>query len=274
MMAPAQKHQILEAGRAAVDPVLDVVRVAAAGRAAREAATPVARLQRPPDRGRNGAGLAPDIEDGAVGVVTHRHQRGVAGHRRDVSAETSTAPWSTSTAPARPPATGRRNSRRTAPRRAGPPGNGRPRIRDRDPRTAPASATSPSASARRCAGVTSSASRSASGKPCASRNSRSAAASSARWTTAPSSGVSRPRITTIPSSSTQVESCRWRCRDSASAAAAAIVTRRQAPTSRSTCAAVPACATLQQHRLVLGRSHAGQRSHLGVGDRRHAAWWR
>ena len=77
----------------------------------------------------------------------------------------------------------------------------------RRPRSSPPasalSATSPSASARRCPVLVSAPS---SGDT--SARSRSAAASSACRTTAPTSGVSRPRMTTIPSSSTQVCSSR------------------------------------------------------------------
>ena len=158
--------------------------------------------------------------------------------RRDVSAETSTAPWSTSSVPDRPSPC--RHSR-SEPPRAAPPGNGRRRTRGRDPRPAP---PRPAVRARRPGAVPASPRPPAAPlrqTPAPSRNSRSAAASSARWTTAPTSGVRRPRITTIPSSSTQVESCRCRCRDS-SCAAATSSTRRQARTRRSTWAAVPACA--------------------------------
>jgi hypothetical protein len=48
-MASAQEHQIVEARRAAIDPVVYVMRVAAAGRAARESATAVAGLERTPN---------------------------------------------------------------------------------------------------------------------------------------------------------------------------------------------------------------------------------
>ena len=263
VMASAQEDEVVEAGRAAVDPVLDVMRVAAAGRAAGESATPVARLKRPPDRGRHRAGLAPDVEDGAVGAMTHRHHRGVAGKasrrfRGNVHRSRGPPPRSPTDLPLPP--------HRSGPPRAARPGSGR----RRDPRSrsdvSAASASSPRASARRWAGVTSSASRSAFGSSCASRNSRSAAASSARWTTAPTSGVRRPRITTIPSSSTQVERCRCRCRDSSCAAAATSSTRRQARTRRSTLGRRAGLREVQQRRFVVGRGHAGQRPHLGVRD--------
>ena len=84
-----------------------------------------------------------------------------------------------------------------------------------------AALTIPNASACRWPklGATPTTSSTGSGSPgsreAAARRSSSSAASSARRTTAPTSGVSRPRITTIPSSSTQVCSTRlaWRrCR--------------------------------------------------------------
>jgi hypothetical protein len=49
VMTPAQQNEVLEAGDTAVDPVLHVMGIAAARRAAREPATPVASLERPPD---------------------------------------------------------------------------------------------------------------------------------------------------------------------------------------------------------------------------------
>ena len=79
-MAPAQQDQVVEAGRAAVHPVLHVMGIAAAGRAARKSATLVTCLERAADRGRHGPSLAPDVEDCAGGAVVHRHDRGVAGN--------------------------------------------------------------------------------------------------------------------------------------------------------------------------------------------------
>ena len=71
------------------------------------------------------------------------------------------------------------------------------------------------------------------------------AASSARRNADPASGVSRPRTTTIPSSSTQVRSVRSACRSRSSSCSAARSVRRRshARTTRSTWAAVPASAT-------------------------------
>jgi len=55
--------QVVELGRAAVGPVLDVVRVQESPRPAPgEAAAAVARVERAPKRGRDGSRLAPDRE--------------------------------------------------------------------------------------------------------------------------------------------------------------------------------------------------------------------
>jgi hypothetical protein len=77
------------------------------------------------------------------------------------------------------------------------------------------SANRPKASARRCSAEVCSAAGCSAGRSGASRNNRSAAASSARCTTAPTSGVNRPRMTSMPSSSTHVWRCRCWCRRSA-----------------------------------------------------------
>ena len=69
------------------------------------------------------------------------------------------------------------------------------------------------------------------------------AASSARRSTAPTSGVKRPRTTTIPSSSTHVRSPRLAFRRRSSACSTFRSMRRHARAIRSTCAAVPASAT-------------------------------
>ena len=61
VMPSAQQHEVAEGGCAAVDPVLHVMRVAAAGRAAWEPATPIASLQRLANRRRHGACPAPHI---------------------------------------------------------------------------------------------------------------------------------------------------------------------------------------------------------------------
>ena len=80
----------------------------------------------------------------------------------------------------------------------------------------------------------------------------SSAAASARRSTAPTSGVSLPRTTTIPSSSTQVWTARDSCRRRSSTCSAARSTRRQVRTTCSTCAAVPARATSSSACSVAG----------------------
>ena len=77
-MAPAHEHQVVERRGAAIGPVLDVVRVASARAASREAAACIARVERPPEGGGNSARLPANVERGAVGSLTHHHDRGVA----------------------------------------------------------------------------------------------------------------------------------------------------------------------------------------------------
>ena len=76
----AQQHQVVQGGRAAVGPVPDVVGVAPAGgsAAAGERAAAVAHDQRPPQRGRDDAGAAADVEQGTGGVDDRDLQPGVA----------------------------------------------------------------------------------------------------------------------------------------------------------------------------------------------------
>ncbi len=78
------------------------------------------------------------------------------------------------------------------------------------------------------------------------------AASSARRTTAPTSGDRRPRTTTIPFSSTHVRSDRVSCRRRSSVCSARRSTRRQARTIFSTWAAVPDSATFSRSSSVSG----------------------
>ena len=85
----------------------------------------------------------------------------------------------------------------------------------------------------------------------------SSAASSARSTTAPTSGSNRPRSTTIPSSSTRrlnPRRARHICAPSSPAAAASRSTPRQPRTSRSTCSAVAPHATASSRASVNGRA--------------------
>ena len=68
----------------------------------------------------------------------------------------------------------------------------------------------------------------------------------ARRTTAPTSGASRPRITTMPSSSTQVCSTRLACRRRSSAASAVRSTRLQARATRTFSRAAPGASPMRQ----------------------------
>ncbi len=80
MVPAAEQHEVVEPGRPAVGPVPDMVNVAAPRVAAGEPALTVPRLQRPPQRRRDGPGLPPHIEDRAVRVVLHHDRPGIARH--------------------------------------------------------------------------------------------------------------------------------------------------------------------------------------------------
>ena len=75
----AEQDQVVQAGAAAVDPVVDVVGVdIAAVRAHREPAAAIARPERPANRRRNRTRLAADVQHRAAFARRHRHQRPVA----------------------------------------------------------------------------------------------------------------------------------------------------------------------------------------------------
>jgi hypothetical protein len=78
VVAATEQGEVVERGRAAVGPVAQMMALAEAKPAAREAAAPVAVEQSPPQRGGNGAGPAADLEHLLVGVVPHHHPAGVA----------------------------------------------------------------------------------------------------------------------------------------------------------------------------------------------------
>jgi hypothetical protein len=63
----------------AVDPMLDVMGVAAAGRAAQKLAAPIASRQRAVDGRGDRPPLSADVEDGAVVAMRHGHHGGIAG---------------------------------------------------------------------------------------------------------------------------------------------------------------------------------------------------
>src|SRR6202030_1421918 len=76
----AQADQVVQAGPAAVDPVLDVVQVDPAGLTAREpAAAVVAFAGGPAQRGAGSPAAPPEVQDRPVVVVDHPAQRGGAG---------------------------------------------------------------------------------------------------------------------------------------------------------------------------------------------------
>ena len=79
MMPAAQQGEVRERGRASLGPMTDVVALADAHCAAREAAAPVTVEQRPPDRRGNGPGTSCDFDDAPVPRVPHHHAAGVAG---------------------------------------------------------------------------------------------------------------------------------------------------------------------------------------------------
>ena len=75
MMASAQQHEVLEAGATAINPVDNMMGVAAPSGAARKPATCVACEQRATNRRGNRARLPSHIEHRAVRVVMHHDHR-------------------------------------------------------------------------------------------------------------------------------------------------------------------------------------------------------
>jgi hypothetical protein len=70
-MAAAEQGEVGECGGAAVGPVADMVALAEAHVAAREAAAAVAMVERSAERWWNGAGAGADFHDAALGIVAH-----------------------------------------------------------------------------------------------------------------------------------------------------------------------------------------------------------
>ena len=77
VMAPAEEREVVEPGRAAIRPVVDVVALRMAQSTARKAASAVPRLEHPPERGRDGPRASSDVQDVAVLGVTHDDPRRV-----------------------------------------------------------------------------------------------------------------------------------------------------------------------------------------------------
>ena len=119
VMAPAKKYQVVERRGAAIGPMSNVMRVAAACRASRKTAAGVPGGECPPDRGRNRPGLAADIQYGAVGPRSHDDDRGVAGEtagRFRGNVDGAVAEFQVQSGRSRPP-----HRRRAAPPDSGPP---------------------------------------------------------------------------------------------------------------------------------------------------------
>lgn len=79
MVTATQQHEVVEARRASIGPVIYMMSIAPAGGAAWKATPGVAGGERAADRRWNRARLAAHVDHGTVGVVAHGHQRGVAG---------------------------------------------------------------------------------------------------------------------------------------------------------------------------------------------------
>jgi len=88
----AQVDEVVQAGAAAVGPVLDVVQVGAAGFAAGVAAAAVVALAGgAAQRGGRAAAAPAEVQDGAVAVVPHPAQgRGAGDHLRGADADRGT----------------------------------------------------------------------------------------------------------------------------------------------------------------------------------------
>ena len=78
VMAATEQDEVRERGGAALSPVADVVSLAKAAVAAREAAAAVSMKQRPPQRRRDRARLGADVEDTPLGIVLHHDATRVA----------------------------------------------------------------------------------------------------------------------------------------------------------------------------------------------------
>jgi hypothetical protein len=77
-MKPAQEHEVVEGGLAAIGPVDQVMTLGEPEPAAREPAAPIPNLKGPPQRRRNRAGAPPHIEDRAVFVGGDLHHSRIA----------------------------------------------------------------------------------------------------------------------------------------------------------------------------------------------------
>ncbi len=78
VVTATEQREVGERGRAALRPVADVMPLTERQSAAREAATPVPMVQRSPQRRGNRPRPGADLQQAAVGVVSHHHPAGVA----------------------------------------------------------------------------------------------------------------------------------------------------------------------------------------------------
>src|SRR5712692_909059 len=76
-MPAAEEREVRERGRAALRPVAEMMPLAEAHAAAREAAALVPMVQRSPQGGGNRPGPGPDLQQAALLVVAHHHPAGV-----------------------------------------------------------------------------------------------------------------------------------------------------------------------------------------------------
>ena len=230
-------------------PVPNMVSLSKRQAAAWEATALVAMLKRAPQRGGNRAGSGADFCNPSIGIVPHHHAAGVACEalrRSRGNADTALEhrlPWRIDVGQHRGidvnddlvPLTRRAGLHSTV---QGGLSNEREGIRrllfhGRRPRRA----------------VDEGRSR---GNVFARRYSASRAAASACITTAPTSGSSRPRITTMPSASGYTCTARCRCPPVLSSTSALRSIRRQPRTIISTCSAVPARPTASSRSSVSG----------------------
>ena len=78
VVSSAELHEVPQARRPAVRPVLDVMRVRESKSATGEAASPIAGIERTAERGRDGPGTSADVEYRAVGTLYDLDHRSVA----------------------------------------------------------------------------------------------------------------------------------------------------------------------------------------------------
>src|SRR5712692_7533688 len=78
MMSATEQRKVRERGRAALRPVTEMMPLAKADAAPREAAAPVPMVERSPQGGGNRPGPRPDLPQAALAVMAHDHPARVA----------------------------------------------------------------------------------------------------------------------------------------------------------------------------------------------------